>query len=191
MPRSRSGNGGRKGGAVINKPQRTPKLLDLTKFQPSRYIKVSTQATVNGTPTVLSFGASTPPASSTEIPALTALRGAFTSSRMVSMQIMFDQRGSSSTGAVPRVTAYPLNQGIVNIDPTKLLNPATFAGSGLNQIMPGRPFNINVAPRFPCGQFNSNQASSLLLVGQDYEGTVRIDSTFEVLGPPVDLSIDV
>lgn len=190
MPRSRSGNGGRKGSAAVKKPQRTSKLLDLTKFQPSRFIKISTQADVTDTPVALSFGASTPPASTTEIPALTALRGAFASSRMVSMQISFDQRGSSSTGAVPRVTAYPLNKGSVTIDPTKLQFPATFAGSGLNQIMPGRPFNINVAPRFPCGQFNSNQTSLLVLVGHDYKGTVRIDSTFEVLGPPIDLSID-
>jgi len=174
---------------MIRRPQRCPRLIDLTKFQPGRLIKVSTQASVSSTPSVLSFGASTPPAASTEIPALTALRGSFNSSRLVSMNIMFDQRGSTSTGAVPRVTAFALNQGESGIDPAKLINPATFAGSGLNQIMPGRPFRVPINPRFPCGQFNSNQSSSLVLVGQDYQGTVRIDTTFEVLGPPLDLSI--
>lgn len=177
------------GNTAIRKPQRQKQHLDLTKFQPGRFITVATEAVLAGSPLALGFFNDDPPRATVEIPAISAFRKSFQSSRVTKINIYFDQRGSSSTGAVPRVTAFLTDDISTAVDPTKITDLANFAGSGLNQISPGRDFNLPVGPKFSSGQFGTTSGNTLILVGQDYEGTVRIQTTFEVLGPPINFAV--
>lgn len=173
----------------IRKPQRLNKHIDLTKFQPGRYITVATEAVLAGSTLALGFFNNEPPRSTVEIPAISVFRKSFQSSRVIKIGIYFDQRGSSSTAAVPRVTAFLTNGLASGVDPTKIVDLANFAGSGLNQVSPGREFVLPVGPKFSSGRFDSGTGDTLLLAGNDYEGTVRIHTTFEVLGPPINFAV--
>jgi hypothetical protein len=171
-------------------PQRTGQILNLTKFQPARRIVVATQATFASSVSQLAFDFtnSTPPSGSTEISAVKSFRESFQDIRVESILVCFDQRGRLSQASQPRLTAFVLNKGSSTIDVTKLTDPARFAGSGLNTLVPGKPFRIPVGPKFTAGRFDGVGANSLILVALDYEGTARIHTTFEVLGPPIDLA---
>lgn len=188
-PRRRNGATKQAQGPIT--PQRTSQLIDLTKFQPARRIMVATEATLAAVPLKLPFSASSPPASATELFAISTFRLAFENSRVVSISVCFDQRGSASTAAQPRLLAFCLDKASSLVDESKLTNLASYAGSGINQIVPGRPYNINIGPKFQAGQFSGLiNNGTLLLAAQDYNGTVRIHTTFEVLGPPKDLDTD-
>jgi len=188
--RRKNGNNGKASGPTT--PQRTGQIIDLTKYQPARRIVVATQAVLAAVPLKLPFSKISPPASATELFAVSTFRYSFQDSRVVSMKVCFDQRGSSSTAAQPRLLAFALDKSSSLIDETKLTDLASYAGSGLNQIVPGKAFNIPIGPKFQAGQFNgSTNVGTLLLAAQDYNGTVRIHTTFEVLGPPIDLSVSL
>lgn len=187
MPRGRRPRKGNNN--AIKKPQQLKQHLDLTKFQPGRYITVATEAVIAGTPLSLGFTNTEPPRSTVEIPAVSAFRKSFQSSRVVKIGIYFDQRGAASTAAVPRVTAFLAYDLSSAVDPTKITDLANFAGSGLNQITPGREFILPVGPKFSAGQFGDASGNTLVLAANDYAGTVRIHTTFEVLGPPINFAV--
>lgn len=191
MPRRR--NGRRR--QVRNVPQKSNNIIDFTKFQPTRKIKIATETTVSVSNPVqiLQFGNNDPPGNAITN-ALTFLQTFYTS-RVVSIDVFFDQRGAASTAAIPRATAWVVPSTSAALDAAKIVQIARFAGSGLNQVMPGRCFKIRLGPRFiRDGQFVPNDEvgtfkSSLILATKDYNGTIRIHTTFETVGPPIDYEV--
>jgi hypothetical protein len=91
---------------------------------------------------------------------------------------------------VPRVTAWVASGVVSDFDAAKITDIARFAGSGIDQIQPGRRFRIPVGPRFSgVGQFNRSGITAtavMVITSQQYEGTIRFESCFEVIGPPID-----
>jgi len=183
MPRKRSKNGG---GGRKDAPQNERSTLQLNVFQPRRRIKVATQALVtNLTPVLaLGFDNSIPPG--TALDALTSLLDSFDRTRVVSISVFFDQRGSASQAAIPRCTAWVAEDNPSAVDVSKIDSLARFSGSGMTQVFPGRSFNVRVGPEFRSGRFEPQvQQDTLLIATHDYRGTVRIETTFEAYGPPL------
>jgi hypothetical protein len=117
----------------------------------------------------------------------------FESARIKYIDVYYDQRGGPSFGAVPRVTAWVATGLVSDFDTTKITDIARFAGSGINSIMPGRKFRIPIGPRFvSIGQFNRagiTASAVLVIASQTYEGTLRLETMFEVIGPPIDYGV--
>lgn len=190
MPRKRNN---RKNNGIIKSPQKIGNYLDLTKFQPTRKILVASQTDVeiNNPSKALAMSNFSPPGST--IGVLKTLIESFESSRIMYVDVFFDQRGGSSTAAVPRVTAWIASGLASDFDASKITEIARFAGSGINQVTPGRRFRIPVGPRFTSiGQFNrvGVTSSAVMVVStKDYDGTIRFETCFECIGPPIDYEV--
>jgi hypothetical protein len=176
-----------------NKPQSlqsTP--INLTNFQPFRRMILATQTDVTKlNPTkALSMNERSPPGNS--LVACESFLIEFDQTRVVFVDVFFDQRGSDSTAGVPRATAFCANQTASLYDASKLSDIARFAGSGMNQVVPGKRFRINIGPRYTMGQFGGgNQSGTLFIVTKDYQGTVRIETCFEAYGPPLNYEVSL
>jgi hypothetical protein len=183
----RNNNGAQSG---PTKPQSNASILDLSIFPPRRKIMVAAEAIVNnGTATL--FGFSRAPSNSF-FSSVQLLISSFQASRVIGIQIFFDQRGAAATAAIPRVTAFLATGLTSQIDPTKadLVNLTKYAGSGINQVVPGKSFYLKVGPEFSAGRFDDQSTSEVVvLVGNNYEGTVRLKFIYEVVGIPADISI--
>ena len=188
MPRKRNGKKG--GGRAKLQPQKVSSTLQLNVFQPRRRIKIATHTLVTSQAPVLALGFdnTTPPGSS--LPAVTSLLEGFDGSRVISVTVFFDQRGAGSTGAIPRSTAWIAEDIPAAVSTAKITDLARFAGSGMNQIMPGRPFQLAVGPEFRSGRFElQSQLDTLIIATTDYVGTIRVETLFEAYGPPLDYRV--
>lgn len=169
--------------------QRVGRVNDLTVFNNRRVIKIAGEVdkTTDGpsvhTFTNRGFGA---------FASLGALISSFNASRLLKLEIWFDQRGSGSTAAVPRCAAFLLPGSSSDYtDVSKSGTLASYAGRGLQQINPSRPLTLKVGPEFVAGRFNDIEnggpgdvPSTLFLATEGYSGKVRIISYVEVLGVP-------
>jgi hypothetical protein len=195
MPRRRNGrrgrNGSRGGGLGPFTPQRLSGLINLTKFQPRRRVVIASETDLTDLDpakieVIGSFG--TPPGIA--LGSTVAFIKTFDQARIVSIDVYYDQRGSGSTGAVPRVTAWIANDITVVYNPNLVLDIARFSGSGLSQITPGKAFRIPVGPEYVAGQFSRLvNNGSIVIASVDYVGVVRFQTTFEVYGPPLDIRL--
>jgi hypothetical protein len=171
------------------KPQSNASLLDLSIFPPRRRIAVAAEVTVqNGSATLFDFSNSL---STAYLTSIATFVNSFQSRRVIGINVYFDQRGSASTAAVPRVTAFLATGFTSSVDPDNVdLNTiARYAGSGINQVVPGKNFYLKVGPEFSTGRFQATGSGDfIVLVGDDYQGTVRLKLIFEVIGIPADIS---
>lgn len=178
--KSRNGKGNN------NRPQSMSAIpVNLTQFQPFRRILIATETDLSvATPTkVLAMQSSAPPGSA--ILSCESFLAAFDRTRVVYIDVFFDQRGSASTAAIPRATAFCADMPASSYLATRLSSIASFAGSGMSQVVPGKRFRINVGPRYQMGQF-AGINGALFLISKDYNGTVRMETCFEGYGPPLD-----
>lgn len=191
MPRKRMNK--KNGNGSVRAPQKVGAMLNLTKFQPTRKILVASQSDLTPANPTKILTMSNVAAPGNRIGALDTLIESFESSRMCYVDVFFDQRGNASTAAVPRVSAWAATGLVSDFDPAKIVEIARFAGSGLNQIQPGRRFRIPIGPRFTSvGQFNRagvTASAVLVITSQDYAGTIRFETCFEVIGPPIDYAV--
>jgi hypothetical protein len=174
-----------------NKPQSLQAIpVNLTNFQPFRRVILATETdlTTLSPSKALSMSTNTPPGNS--LASCATFLDAFHETRVVFVDVFFDQRGSGNTAGIPRATAFCANKTSSLFDASKLSDIARFAGSGMNQVIPGKRFRINVGPRYSMGQFDGGaNAGTLFLVSKDYQGTVRIETCFEGYGPPLDYTV--
>lgn len=178
-----------KNGNGTNKPQSINQPVNLTVFQPFRRLLVATEAAVTSAAPVaqLQFNSLTPPA--TALAATSAFVNTFDATRVMFIDIFFDQRGAGSTAAVPRSSAWIGEQGAAVYDETKLINIARFAGSGMDQVVPGKRYRVTVGPKYSAGRFDTSNSNTLFLVTKDYVGTIRLETCFEAYGPPLDYRV--
>ena len=187
--KARRGNGNGNGNV---RPQSSRALIDLSKFDPTRRIKVATEASItSANPTlVLGMSANTPPG--TGIAANETYIQSFDRTRICQITVYFDQRGSGSTASQPRCTAWIANNASSAYSAAKITSLARFAGSGLNTMIPGKTYRIAVPPTYNVGRFDfsgANTQATLIIATADYVGTVRIETTFQTYGPPFDYNV--
>jgi hypothetical protein len=176
---------GRKNGKG-NKPEKLSQPINLTIFQPVRRVLVAAQAAVTSdSPSlILGFSSLQPPGS--VIGSVNTFLTSFDRTRVVFIDVFFDQRASSA--AVSRATCWVADAAASAYDATKLVDIANFAGSGMNQVIPGKRYRITVGPQYNSGRFGGT-ASSLIITTVGYEGTIRIETCFEAYGPPLDYKV--
>ena len=115
---------------------------------------------------------------------------AFDRARILHIDVYFDQRGAGATAAIPRATAWLADGPSTEYEPSKVTEIARYAGSGMNQVQPARRFRVKAGPEYNCGRFSDTLNNATLIVAsKDYVGVVRMETTFEVYGPPVDYEL--
>lgn len=198
MPRRR-GNRNRRNGrsngntSGVTTPQRSNRIIDLTKFDPTRIIKVASETSLDSSNPVKTLSINANGGfPGTGIGAASSLLSSFDRARILYIDVFFDQRGSSSTASQPRVTAWVANGASGDYDQSKITELARFAGSGINTMVPGKRFRISTPPSFQVGRFddvNITNGGTLLIASKDFSGTVRMETAFQVYGPPIDYQV--
>jgi len=192
MPRKgKRSRGGRNGSATTTVP-RTNRVIDLTNFNARRLFRIVQEVTLNE-----SLAVEVTNRGFNGLPAVGDFLGEFMATRLTRLEIWFDQRGSASTGAIPRCGAFLLPGLVSDYDfsfPSGKPGTGSYAGRGLNQINPSKPLILRVGPEFGAGRFPTpvtegpgTQTSVLFLDSNGYKGTVRVISHVETLGYPFSL----
>jgi hypothetical protein len=124
------------------------------------------------------------------IPAVQTFLSSFDDSRVLSIDVYYDQRGTGSLASQLRATAWIASDIASSYAPEKLDQMARYAGPGMNTIVPGKRYRLPVGPKFRAGRFGDQVTpNTLVLATQDYIGTIRIVTTYELYGPPIDYKI--
>jgi hypothetical protein len=123
------------------------------------------------------------------IPAVQTFLSSFDDSRILSIDVYYDQRGTGSFASQPRATAWIASDSPSDYDLDKLDSLARYAGPGMNTIVPGKRYRLPVGPKFRAGRFGDPLPNTLVLATHDYIGTIRIVTTYELYGPPIDYKI--
>lgn len=168
---------------------RLGQTIDLSSFQPIRKLVAASEATVTSFIPVLVIGFTSRTIPGNFIPAVQTFISSFDDSRILSIDVYYDQRGTGSRASQPRATAWVASDLESSYDPDKLDQIARYAGPGMNSIVPGKRYRLPVGPKFGAGRFGDPSPNTLVLATQDYNGTIRIVTTYELYGPPIDYKI--
>jgi hypothetical protein len=186
--------------APRRRSRRRQQVIDFTRFDNRRTVKIASQVTVGATDG--SDFVSVQPVyrqglKDRQLAAVNLFTTTPRNIRLVNLRIVFDGRAVLSGNGVPmsnpRCAAFLLNVQTNTVDESKLASQglATYGRFSRNPLKP-QTFNIRVGPEYSIGQFGTADTSAaLILVAQGFQGTVKIISTVQTLGPPVDYSVDL
>jgi len=169
---------------------RTNRVLDLTNFNARRLIRTASEQSVDGAVALQVNNRGIE-----GIASIVDFLGSFMATRLTRLEIWFDQRGSASTGAIPRCGAFLLPGLLSDYNLVSEVPPVgEFAGRGLQQINPSKPLILRVGPELGAGRFPTvaqdgpgTSGSVLYIQTTGYKGTVRVISHVETLGYPFSL----